>query len=33
MIPGAQARFLPGEGHTSTILRYVDEAFEVLLVD
>ena len=33
MIPGAQARFLPGEGHTSTILRYADEAFDVLLAD
>ena len=33
MIPGAQAHFLPGEGHTSTILRYADEAFEVLLGD
>ena len=33
MIPGAEARFLPGEGHTSTILRYADEAFEVLLAD
>ena len=33
MIPGAQARILPGEGHTSTILRYADEAFDVLLGD
>ena len=33
MIPGAEARILPGEGHTSTILRYVDEAFDVLLAD
>ena len=33
MIPGVQARFLAGEGHTSTILRYADEAFEVLLAD
>ncbi len=33
MIPGAVARILPGEGHTSTILRYADEAFDVLLAD
>jgi len=33
MIPGADARFLPGEGHVSTVLRYADEAFEVLLAD
>ena len=33
MIPGAQMRFLPGEGHTSTILRYADDAFDVLLAD
>ena len=33
MIPGAEARFLPGEGHISTILRYADEAFDVLLAD
>lgn len=33
MIPGAAVRFLPGEGHTSTILRHSDEALEVLLAD
>ena len=33
MIPGAEAHFLPGEGHTSTILRHADEAFEALLAD
>jgi pimeloyl-ACP methyl ester carboxylesterase len=33
MIPDAEARFLPGEGHTSTILRYADEAVAVLLAD
>jgi hypothetical protein len=31
MIPGAEARFLPGEGHTSTVLHFADEAVEVLL--
>jgi pimeloyl-ACP methyl ester carboxylesterase len=33
MIPGVEAHILAGEGHTSTILRYVDEALDVLLVD
>lgn len=33
MIPSATAHFLPGEGHTSTILRYADEAVEALLAD
>ena len=33
MIPGAEARFLAREGHTSTILRYADEALDVLLAD
>ena len=33
MIPGADARVLAGEGHTSTILRYADEAVEVLLAE
>lgn len=33
MIPGAQARFLADEGHASTILRYADEAIDVLLLD
>lgn len=33
MIPGAEARFLPGEGHTSTILRYAEDALDVLLSD
>jgi pimeloyl-ACP methyl ester carboxylesterase len=33
MIPSATAHFLPGEGHTSTILRHADEAVEVLLGD
>jgi pimeloyl-ACP methyl ester carboxylesterase len=33
MIPGAEAHFLPGEGHVSTILRYADEALDVLLAD
>ncbi|MEX1295838.1 MAG: alpha/beta hydrolase [Candidatus Limnocylindrales bacterium] len=33
MIPGAEAHFLPGEGHVSTILRYADEALDVLLAE
>ena len=33
MIPRVDAHFLAGEGHTSTILRYADEAFEVLLAE
>jgi len=33
MIPDVDAHILEGEGHTSTILRYADEALEVLLSD
>ena len=33
MIPDADAHFLSGEGHVSTILRYADEAVEALLPD
>jgi pimeloyl-ACP methyl ester carboxylesterase len=31
MIPGAEAHFLPGEGHLSTIVRYAGEALDALL--
>jgi pimeloyl-ACP methyl ester carboxylesterase len=33
MIPGAEAHFLAGEGHTSTVLRYANEALDALLSD